>query len=53
MTLAHLVFAAATTLYVIGAIQLEERDLIRMYGDAYREYRKRVRMLLPLPRRPR
>ncbi len=50
MTLAHLVFAAATTGYQLVAIQLEERDLVRSYGDVYRNYRRRVWMLLPLPR---
>jgi methanethiol S-methyltransferase len=50
MTLGHVVFAAATTGYVLTAIQLEERDLLTRYGDAYREYRRKVRMLLPFPR---
>jgi len=53
MTLGHLLFAGATTGYVLLAIQLEERDLVRHYGDAYRQYRFRVRMLLPLPKRQR
>ncbi len=50
MTLGHLVFAAATTAYMMIAIQLEERDLVRTYGDIYRAYRRRVWMLLPLPK---
>jgi protein-S-isoprenylcysteine O-methyltransferase Ste14 len=50
MTIAHLVFAAATTGYILIAIQLEERDLLHFYGDRYQAYRNQVSMLIP--RRP-
>jgi protein-S-isoprenylcysteine O-methyltransferase Ste14 len=47
MTVAHLVFAMATTAYILIAIQLEERDLVRAHGMDYARYRQRVPMLLP------
>lgn len=47
MTIAHLVFALATTGYILIAIQLEERDLVREHGDRYASYRRQVPMLIP------
>ena len=47
MTAAHLVFSIATTAYILIAIQFEERDLAKVHGTAYDEYRTQVPMLVP------
>ena len=47
MTVAHLVFAVATTAYILIAIRLEERDLVGAFGERYVAYRERTPMLLP------
>ena len=50
MTVAHLVFAAMCTVYILFAIQLEEHDLIVAHPE-YAEYRQRVPMLIPFLRK--
>lgn len=50
MTVTHLVFAIATTAYILIAIRLEERDLMEIHPE-YREYREQVPMLVPQPGR--
>jgi len=51
MSAGHLLFALAISGYVLLGIQLEERDLIELFGNQYRRYRQRVNMLLPGPER--
>ena len=50
MTGGHLLFATVTTAYILVGITLEERDMIALFGDQYRQYREQVAMLVPWPR---
>jgi protein-S-isoprenylcysteine O-methyltransferase Ste14 len=50
MSQGHLLFAVVTTLYVLIAVQIEERTLVHLHGDQYRSYQRRVSMLLPFGR---
>lgn len=52
MSMTHLLFALATSGYILIAIVLEERDLMQAHPE-YRGYRQRVPMLVPgLKRKP-
>ena len=47
MTVARLVFALATTAYILLAIGWEENDLVSIHGHRYEMYRDLVPMIVP------
>ncbi len=49
MTMGHLIFAIATTGYILLGIQFEERSLVNHLGKVYEDYRQKVPMLIPIP----
>lgn len=49
MTYGHLLFAVVTTIYIMVAIQLEERNIAEAHGSDYEAYRSRVSMIVPMP----
>ena len=48
MSFGHLLFAIATTGYILIGIRFEEKDLVEVFGNKYTEYQKRVAMVFPL-----
>ena len=53
MTIAHLLFAILTTLYIVAAIQLEEKDLAAQFPEKYANYKVWTPMLIPFLKRRR
>ncbi|MDO6413185.1 isoprenylcysteine carboxylmethyltransferase family protein [Sphingomonas sp. BIUV-7] len=53
MSYGHALLAVGMSVYMLIAIVYEERDLVRMFGQDYEEYRGRVGKLAPRLRRAR
>jgi protein-S-isoprenylcysteine O-methyltransferase Ste14 len=47
MSVGQLIFAVVSTLYMIVAVFLEERDLVAHFGDAYRRYQESTPRYFP------
>lgn len=52
MSQGHMVFALAMAAYIFVGVHFEERDLVRTFGEQYREYQQATGMLLPTRPRP-
>lgn len=49
MTIGHMLFSVGTTAYILIAIQLEERDMVGVYGAEYKRYQREVSQIIPMP----
>ena len=47
MSAGHLLFDLGTTGYILVGIWFEERDLVALFGQRYRDYRAQAGMLMP------
>ncbi|TYA78460.1 methanethiol S-methyltransferase [Seonamhaeicola marinus] len=52
MSVTHLLFAIAITIYVIIGTRFEEKDLVTEFGDTYKDYQKSKPMLVPFTKAP-
>lgn len=50
MSMTHLMLSGTMTVYILIGLHLEEQSLAATLGPPYEEYRRRVRMLLPIPK---
>jgi protein-S-isoprenylcysteine O-methyltransferase Ste14 len=47
MSVSHFVMSILLTIYIVIGVILEERDLIRQFGNTYHQYRKQIATLIP------
>jgi protein-S-isoprenylcysteine O-methyltransferase Ste14 len=51
MTMTHLMLSGTMTVYIFIGLYYEEKDLVAALGRDYEDYQRRVRMILPIPKR--
>ena len=51
MSVGQLFFAVMCTGYILFGLQVEERTLVNEHGQSYRDYQRRVPMLIPIGRK--
>lgn len=51
MTVGHLLFSMGLTVYLFIGAYFEEKDLVVLFGDRYRQYQGETSMILPVPKR--
>jgi protein-S-isoprenylcysteine O-methyltransferase Ste14 len=51
MTVGHLLFSIAMTVYIFIGIWHEERDLSNLYGARYEQYKRTTSKIIPMPSR--
>ncbi len=47
MTIGHMLLAGGLSIWMLIAIQMEERDLVDLFGERYESYRRSVGMIVP------
>jgi len=50
MTVGHLLFTGVSSVYIVVALALEERDLVAHFGETYERYREQVPAFVPFLR---
>jgi len=48
MSVSHFILSTLLSLYIIVGVYFEEKDLVRNFGDTYREYKKEIGVFLTM-----